>query len=152
MQNSINIDNKDFEQLFSGQNQANGPAGNEYKVITTRKIDDLTEKLKTIDEDLNEQTTDDELFEVEQLLEEHILNNKKTSVKLQEFIDNLREIRDLLKYSDVAEIRQVIRTDLEAERDDIINEFKKSFGTLPNNDALKKDVLILLGDLGMTVC
>ena len=103
-------------------------------------------------EHLYDSDTADEIEHVEKLLQEHIIKSDSEKAKLQEFIDRLAEIREVLKYADVAEVRLALRTEMAEDRDSIITEFKKSFGTLPDNDTFKKNVLVLLGDLGITVC
>jgi hypothetical protein len=84
-----------------------------------------------------------------ELIKEYFKKNKHKEVK--QLYDDLLEIRNVLKGLDMREVRDIIETEFEDEKDDLSKRFDKCFGKLPNDNPLKKEYMILLAELGIQI-
>ena len=65
--------------------------------------------------------------------------------------EDLSEYRKRLSIYDPQVIKSFIKKNLSEDVIKITKQFDEEFGELPNDDILKREVMILLGELGITI-
>lgn len=71
--------------------------------------------------------------------------------EIPEIWKELNEMRDKLRGFDVQIIRRYINSELKDDVEKIIDEFHKQFDDVDNEDDLKTEVMILLGEIGIQI-
>ena len=89
-------------------------------------------------------------------LEDLNLNDDDEKDKKEEILKNtvweeLAELKKTLSTYDPSVIKSYIKKNLSNDVIEIKKNFYKEFGNLPNDNILKREVMILLGELGIVI-
>ena len=76
---------------------------------------------------------------------------KSDDYEIPEIWRELNEMRDQLRGFDIEIVRNYIDTELKDDVEKIREEFHKQFDDVDNDDDLKTEVMILLGEIGIQI-
>jgi len=76
-------------------------------------------------------------------------DEKKNSIP--QIWQELQELRELLKDFQLEDIKNYINEELFDSKNNIVELFEKDFSNIPKSDPFKKEVLITLAQMGITV-
>lgn len=70
---------------------------------------------------------------------------------INNIFSELNELRDRLRDYDMKTVKNYIKTNMTDDVENIIKAFHTDFDNVPDNDKLKIETLILLGELGIII-